>query len=763
MWHIKPRIYVKGYPASFVAILGRLPGSATYFERPKRAMSNSIKHIPFADTWADDTRAVTLQGERVLTAWSMAKLDDEQAYYALFNPAVGWGEPHRITPTGHSSRPSLSSNGQLTALGCLTLESSRTRAHLRVLDEDAQVRFSWTSPTQEASFTDAAVAMSPDGATTWLAATRVTSSKSDLVFWTFSGSELITEQVLDRGDAICRTPALLAHHGGCAICWSEAPAIGQSSTILFATIESLNTPQRVDPLGERQAAPTMARDATSNLVIAWHEHVGDGRRWLAAARHDGDRFTRIELSTPPTITRVTSSTDQGWEFPTLWTAPNGGGCYLSGRSAHNFFVTRLDKPAERYAQIKDGWGGTGRYATLFEQEGVTAMIRREKRGIVIEDLALGDVHDPARPAPTGTHEVPPPKPPSLTQFAPGDRVPEAFAQIFFGDPHQHSSCSDGTGSIEEILDAAATRGLDFTALTDHDRFCKKAIGPLTWHLTCAHVDFFNSPDSFAVLHAYEFTGARPPGPGHKNIYFLDSIPTELPDHTWPELEQLLAEHPAVVIPHHVGFTGDDLEHHDPGVQPIWEICSVHGVYEQPDQPGPFPPRPDYLIPDQTLRQALEAGHRFGFCAGTDNHGLMYHHGVTPRRDPGSTGLTAVFGSVNRREAIVSAMARRHTYATSGAKILIALTVDGSPMGSRVSLSGPTKLDLWVRGTDNVEAITLVRHGQDQDLTFTIDEGGLIRITETLNKREVSEDFVYIRVVQRDGDMAWTSPIELSWA
>src|SRR5690606_1109273 len=99
-------------------------------------------------------------------------------------------------------------------------------------------------------------------------------------------------------------------------------------------------------------------------------------------------------------------------------------------------------------------------------------------------------------------------------------APGAAPTVLFGDLHQHTAHSDGCGSAEDLWIAARDRrGLDFAAITDHDRFCRRSLGPATWQYMCQLADAVNEPGRFAALPAYEFTGPRYPGPGHKCVYF----------------------------------------------------------------------------------------------------------------------------------------------------------------------------------------------------------------------------------------------------
>jgi hypothetical protein len=200
-------------------------------------------------------------------------------------------------------------------------------------------------------------------------------------------------------------------------------------------------------------------------------------------------------------------------------------------------------------------------------------------------------------------------------------------------------------------------------------------------------------------------------------------------------------------PHHIGWTGADEAGHDEGGQPLWEICSCHGCYEHADHP--LGQRGE--LRDQVADVMLKKGHRFGFTASSDSHGLLWHHGESRKRDPYRTGLTAVLAQGCTREAIMDALVRRRCYATSGVKILLDVRADGQPMGSILDDRREAELDVHAVGASSIDRIELLT---DQGVAAVChpaaDEGRL--------RARVSGRYVYARVVQTDGEMAWASPV-----
>lgn len=109
------------------------------------------------------------------------------------------------------------------------------------------------------------------------------------------------------------------------------------------------------------------------------------------------------------------------------------------------------------------------------------------------------------------------------------------------------------------------------------------------------------------------------------------------------------------------------EYYDPNHPLSYENCSPSGT----SSGGPH-----------YARDAWVAGQRLGVIASSDNH----------TASPGQPhrGLAAVYAEDLTREAIFDAIAARHTYGTTGQRILLDFKVDGQPnqlpsaLGQRVT-------------------------------------------------------------------------------
>jgi hypothetical protein len=148
---------------------------------------------------------------------------------------------------------------------------------------------------------------------------------------------------------------------------------------------------------------------------------------------------------------------------------------------------------------------------------------------------------------------------------------------------------------------------------------------------------------------------------------------------------------------------------------------------------------------------LRRGLRFGFIACSDGHGLLWHHGVARKRDPFRTGLTAVQARERTRAAILEAIRERRCYATSGTPILLDLRAGDAPMGSELRIDGPVRVTATAHGTAPITSLELV--GPAGPIAAAAGEGDRARL-----EADASAPFVYARVRQADGEMAWSSPI-----
>ena len=361
--------------------------------------------------------------------------------------------------------------------------------------------------------------------------------------------------------------------------------------------------------------------------------------------------------------------------------------------------------------------------------------------------------------------------------------------IYWGDIHGHSNESDGAGSSEDYFRYARdVAGLDFTSLTDHDTTL--VADPARWERIIRLAEQFNAPGAFVTLHGFEWSSRTH---GHRNVYYRDApgpvfSSREEEINTPEKLWRLLGGYRCLVVPHHApglrfelpgGMAVMDWSHENDRMERLVEIFSCHGNSERlwnEDVFGLLPSGGHYV------QDALDMGRRLGLIASSDSHnghpglsGLYDHSSYDPelrlahvshlpqvphyQRVPADRMrgcLVAVYAEELSREAVFDALASRRCYATTGTRPIVAFCVNDAPMGSsippaerrrieaRVIAGQPIRKIELFRGT---EVIASVEPESDEAELRHVDAGSVPEGT-----------FYYLRVTQRSGDLAWTSPV-----
>lgn len=301
--------------------------------------------------------------------------------------------------------------------------------------------------------------------------------------------------------------------------------------------------------------------------------------------------------------------------------------------------------------------------------------------------------------------------------------------IYWGDFHTHGKFSrDGFGD-DGYQFARNAAGFDFYSATDHSDYNQTdtfGINRDEWKLLQHEAIRYNQPGRFVSFLGYENSLDNPSG--HYNfIYnFDDSLMSSVPmlaknplftiQNFWIKLNQLNQQGKVLSIPHHTGklfgTTGTDNGASQFGgtyknnvYKRTIEIYSGHGLCESynPNHNlaySKFGAR-DTKYPCYA-QDAWALGEKLGVIASTDSHN------GTPSQT--NVGLAAILSDTLNRNSLFSNLYNRHSYATTGERIVLKFTMDNALMGDEMTVdydSFPT-IRCTVNGTDALDYIEVLK-------------------------------------------------------
>ena len=213
------------------------------------------------------------------------------------------------------------------------------------------------------------------------------------------------------------------------------------------------------------------------------------------------------------------------------------------------------------------------------------------------------------------------------------------------------------------------------------------------------------PGRFVPLPGYEWSATTDRG-GHHNVYFrrfdqelrrsahADHIDDWDLETDLPHVREMHAEfrYSDIVVTPHVGGIAADLQYHEPAIEPALEITSTHGQFEW------------------FLRESIERNYKMGFIGGSD-----CYTGRPGDDQPGhqlrryqKAGLTGVYATELTLDAVLAGMKARRVYATSGVRIVAAVSADGHMMGSEYSTAAAPEISAKILGAGPLERVELFR-------------------------------------------------------
>lgn len=331
---------------------------------------------------------------------------------------------------------------------------------------------------------------------------------------------------------------------------------------------------------------------------------------------------------------------------------------------------------------------------------------------------------------------------------------EPEMQVYFGDLHNHTSYSDGSGTPTEALAAGKAAGFDFMAISDHSY----AISDSEWADTLSAVNAATASD-FVGLRGFEYTqGAE----GHINVWNSErhATRTNVPGCTYcdytPNLEAgttVTGFYPWLVSPVNTPLdsAGEVMQFNHPGWINFndWfyhpEVSGIAKLEEVGNGSGT-----SYVFSEAEFIRSLDYGWKLGATNNADTHTTYWGVNTDHR--------TGVLMPELTKTALLEALRQRRTFASEDKNFTLSMKANGAWMGSEIANTGTIQFDI---------------HGSDPDGELTslvqliTDQGKVVTSTNPANASfawqpsfaiTTGVHYLYVKVTQADGDYIVTSPV-----
>ena len=330
--------------------------------------------------------------------------------------------------------------------------------------------------------------------------------------------------------------------------------------------------------------------------------------------------------------------------------------------------------------------------------------------------------------------------------------------LYFGDLHAHDFLSPGLASPLEYYQNARRWGLDFVALPIQAQ--SRNVDAEKWAIATFMAEEFYEPGAFVTFPAIEWQHYAF---GHKNVYYVNpDQPYFCPyDERYDTVKKLYAaarQSDVLIMPHHPGYRldchvpGTDWSQVDDTMEPVAEICSCHGSSEKPHSERPLNAPGE----ENWLQNAWARGMHIGVIGGSDSHtGRPANSVREPRPYPG--GMACVYATELTRQGLFEAFCSRRCYATTGARIVLEFEMNSHPMGEIITAPGERVVRVFVAGTAPLEKVEIIKN--NRVIHSSSSEQTIVALEyQDRENSDREQDFYYIKIVQDDGEIAWSSPI-----
>lgn len=367
--------------------------------------------------------------------------------------------------------------------------------------------------------------------------------------------------------------------------------------------------------------------------------------------------------------------------------------------------------------------------------------------------------------------------------APIKCLPETDYSLFWGTIHGESDKVDSGENIEGFLRHMRDEiGMQFLGTTPFES--PEETSNDVWKGIVSQVHEYNEESRFTTLLGLQWLGDENEGL-RQLIYWKDNKPMmRKKDPKYTNLKKIYKIHTSkevLAIPSFTMAKGFETDFSDfnPEFERVVEIYNAWGCSECTEAEGNLrpikSPSGEGIIETEkgSIRKALGNNHRFGFVAGGLDDRGVYGDLYTSDQVQYSPGMTAILAIEQTRETLMQALYNRCCYATTGPRIVLNFNIAGSPMGAELSTKNKPGLSFnryitgFICGTAPIKEVDIIRNGtllhklQPGKPSFEFEYDDFQDLSKiALNSPDERPPFVYyyLRVIQTDGHIAWSSPI-----
>jgi hypothetical protein len=362
-------------------------------------------------------------------------------------------------------------------------------------------------------------------------------------------------------------------------------------------------------------------------------------------------------------------------------------------------------------------------------------------------------------------------------------LPEGALSLYWGVLHGESERVDSAENIESFLrHMRDDKALQVFASSPFDS--EEETSNDVWKAITQQVAEFNEDDRFVAMLGFQWFGEPKEEGVRQFIYSKDMKPImrrkDTKNNSLKKIYKTNNPKEMIAIPSFTmgKTTCYDFNDFNPEFERVVEIYNSWGSSECTAKEGNLRPIQGGKngiaeTPEGSIQKALNQGCRFGFVAGGHDDRGPYNHLFESDQAQYTPGLTAILSKEHSRASVFEALQARSCYATTGERIILGLHIAGFTMGSELDTKSRPGLEFnrhitgYCIGTKPISEAHLIRNGKifrsldvkDGIVEFEIDDTDILGQV-ALEPKEDRSPFVYyyLRAVQEDGHVAWSSPI-----